>query len=85
MHNGKSLELKLNVSSFFFKLGMGMVIKIKVYLQENLVTWTSSAKWALEELFLQISILRHLILHVPVGLLWVPSMVKAVPKVFSER
>lgn len=63
MHKGKSLELKLNVSSFFFKLGMGMVIKIKVYLQENLVTWT------LEELFLQISILRHLILHVPVGLL----------------
>ena len=63
MHKGKSLELKLNVSSFFFKLGMGMVIKIKVYLQENLVTWT------LEELFLQISILSHLILHVPVGLL----------------
>lgn len=64
-----SLELKLSVSSFFFKLGMGMTIKIKAYLQENLVMWTSCARWALEELFLQISILGHFTVHGPVGLL----------------
>lgn len=83
-HKGMSLELKLNVSRFFFKRGMWMVIKIKAYLQENLVMWTSCARWALEELFLQISISGHFTVHVSVGLLWAPSLVKAVPKVFCE-
>lgn len=64
-----SLELKLNVSRFFFKRGMWMVIKIKAYLQENLVMRTSCARWALEELFLQISISGHFTVHVSVGLL----------------
>lgn len=64
-----SLELKLSVSRFFFKLGMRMVIKIKAYLQENLVMWTSCAWWALEELFLKISISGEFTVHVPIGLL----------------